>query len=81
LREEITVEVESITKVEQEKKEGISESYRASLKELVKEGNPRSVGISSPNGFDFDVGEVLSVVISTSQKKLSDFKKKEDKTD
>lgn len=75
MKEEITVEVESITKVEQEKKDGISESFRANLKELTKEGTPRSVGISSSNGFEFDVGEVLSVTIATSQKKLSDFEK------
>ncbi len=76
MKMEINTEVESITKISQEKKEKDTETYKMMLKEANVEEDPRTILVTSPDGFEFGVGEGIKVVLETQQKKLSEYKEK-----
>ena len=75
MKEMIDVEVESITKIETEKKEGEDTvTFKAMMKEAGTE-TPRTLSISSPEEFDFEVGSNLKITVEDAQKKISEYNK------
>ena len=74
MKMEVNVKVDSITKIEQTKDDGVTESFRAVMKD---KDNEKSFTLSSPEKFEFDVEDVLTVSIFTPQKKITDFDKPE----